>query len=416
MNFYNDIDWKACAWTQGLIDEGLIPPGHVACKSITDITPEELNGHTQCHFFNGVSGWAEALHLAGFPTTRTVWCASLPCQPFSAAGLQRGLADERHLWPVFFRLVQSCRPELIIGEQVERAIGLGWLDGVRTDLEAEGYAFGFIVLGAHSAGSPHIRQRLYWMAHPIIGRWPGRDERGLGTDRQQVGQPQNGTDSPDEPRHGCDQVGGVVHPELRRPEQRDAGIGDVQEPDAGRTDGGMAHPTERGLRADRSAPGSTGHAQQREQDGVAGCQFCGYEFDHGVLGKYGCPNCEGVGLADMQREGLEGHPRHGGDGHEPGRLDQDTARPAPQSGESFWSNSIWHPGRDGKARRIPSPQPVFQRMAHGLTDGMDLGGAEGAFPLAPPIPHRAALLKGYGNAIVPPLAAEFIKTVMEIVP
>lgn len=30
MNFYNDIDAKACAWTQGLIDEGLIPPGHVA--------------------------------------------------------------------------------------------------------------------------------------------------------------------------------------------------------------------------------------------------------------------------------------------------------------------------------------------------------------------------------------------------
>jgi DNA (cytosine-5)-methyltransferase 1 len=27
-----------------------------------------------------------------------------------------------------------------------------------------------------------------------------------------------------------------------------------------------------------------------------GCMFCGYVFDRGLLGKYGCPNCEGEGL------------------------------------------------------------------------------------------------------------------------
>lgn len=31
------------------------------------------------------------------------------------------------------------------------------------------------------------------------------------------------------------------------------------------------------------------------------------------------------------------------------------------------------------------------------------------FPLAPRIPKRTQLLKGYGNSIVPQLAAEFIK-------
>lgn len=25
------------------------------------------------------------------------------------------------------------------------------------------------------------------------------------------------------------------------------------------------------------------------------CQFCGFGFDHDLLGKYGCPNCEGEG-------------------------------------------------------------------------------------------------------------------------
>lgn len=27
VNFYNDIDSKACAWTRALIDQGSIPPG-----------------------------------------------------------------------------------------------------------------------------------------------------------------------------------------------------------------------------------------------------------------------------------------------------------------------------------------------------------------------------------------------------
>lgn len=165
MNFYNDIDPKACAWTEELIKAGLIPPGHVACKSIADVTADELKQYDQCHFFNGISGWARALDIAGWEPTRSIWCASLPCQPFSCAGKQKAQSDERHLWPIFFPLVQQLRPELIVGEQVPAAIGLGWLDGIFADLEKEGYTCGAVVLGAHSVGAPHIRQRLYWMAN-----------------------------------------------------------------------------------------------------------------------------------------------------------------------------------------------------------------------------------------------------------
>ncbi len=34
-------------------------------------------------------------------------------------------------------------------------------------------------------------------------------------------------------------------------------------------------------------------------------------------------------------------------------------------------------------------------------------------PLCGKVPGRVELLKGYGNAIVPPLAAEFVKAYME---
>ena len=76
---------------------------------------------------------------------------------------ERGQNDDRHLWPELFRLISASRPGFVFGEQVEGAIGMGWLDGVHADLAREGYAFGFAILGAHSVGAPHIRQRIYWM-------------------------------------------------------------------------------------------------------------------------------------------------------------------------------------------------------------------------------------------------------------
>lgn len=45
------------------------------------------------------------------------------CQPFSAAGKRKGTADERHLWPVWFKLIKSVRPPVIFGEQVALAAG-----------------------------------------------------------------------------------------------------------------------------------------------------------------------------------------------------------------------------------------------------------------------------------------------------
>ena len=161
VNLYNDIDPKACAWAKELIAEGLVPNGVVSDTPIQEIKPHELTGFTQCHFFSGILGWSLALKLAGVSSDTRLWTGSCPCQPFSAAGKQLGNADERHLWPAFFNLIRQCRPELVIGEQVASAIGKGWLDGISADLETEKYTCGATVLGAHSAGAPHLRQRLY---------------------------------------------------------------------------------------------------------------------------------------------------------------------------------------------------------------------------------------------------------------
>jgi len=158
--YYNEIEPFAGDWLENLIASKQITAGKVDRRSITDVQPADVAGFQRCHFFAGIAGWDLALSLAGWDGP--VWTASCPCQPFSSAGEQKGTQDERHLWPVQFGLVDAVRPPIVFGEQVSSAIGHGWLDGVFADLEGAGYTCGAAVLGAHSVGAPHIRQRLYW--------------------------------------------------------------------------------------------------------------------------------------------------------------------------------------------------------------------------------------------------------------
>jgi site-specific DNA-cytosine methylase len=173
VNYYNENDPKAAAWLRELITWGQIPDGDVDERSIEDVPATDLDGYTQCHFFAGIGGWPLALRLAGWPVDRPVWTGSCPCQPFSAAGKGAGFADERHLWPAWHWLIRERRPDRIFGEQV--ATALQWWDLVSADLEAEDYACAAAIIGAHSVGAPHIRQRLYWMADATGERRAGLD-------------------------------------------------------------------------------------------------------------------------------------------------------------------------------------------------------------------------------------------------
>ena len=165
MVYYNEIDPYAAQWLRNLIAAGHIAEGDVDTRSIKDVRADDLRPYVQCHFFAGIGVWSHALRLAGWPDDRPVWTGSCPCQPFSAAGAGKGVEDERHLWPEFHRLIAECRPPVVFGEQVASKDGLGWLDAVHADLEASGYAVGAADLCAAGIGAPHIRQRLWFVAH-----------------------------------------------------------------------------------------------------------------------------------------------------------------------------------------------------------------------------------------------------------
>ena len=163
--YYNEIDPYAAQWLRNLIAAGHIAPGDVDERSIEDIEPNDLAGYTQCHFFAGIGVWSLALRRAGWPDDRPVWTGSCPCQPFSQAGKGEGFADERHLWPAFHWLIDQRRPPVVFGEQVASKDADPWIDLVQADLETVGYALGAIPFPAAGVGAPHIRDRLYWVAH-----------------------------------------------------------------------------------------------------------------------------------------------------------------------------------------------------------------------------------------------------------
>jgi len=82
-----------------------------------------------------------------------------------------------------------------------------------------------------------------------------------------------------------------------------------------------------------------------------------------------------------------------------------------ERGEGYWHNAIWLTGADGKTRRAPgSPQSRLCSVDDGISSGMD--GLCSSIPLlTTKAEARATKLKALGNAIVPQLAAEFIKAI-----
>lgn len=178
MIYYNEIDLYCVDWLKNLMEAGIIPSGIIDVRSIEEVLPSDLIGYTQCHFFAGLGGWAYALDLAGWTSDRPVWTGSCPCQPFSIAGKGEGVADARHLWPAWRKLIEKSKPSVIFGEQVTESIKFGWLDGVISDLEDLNYSVGTAILSASSTNAPHRRDRLWFVADSEWDKQPRKEPRG----------------------------------------------------------------------------------------------------------------------------------------------------------------------------------------------------------------------------------------------
>jgi DNA (cytosine-5)-methyltransferase 1 len=355
--YFNENDSFAAPWLRNLW-----PDATVDDRDIQQVRAKDVAGFRRCHWFGGIGGWQYALELAGWPLNREVWTGSCPCQPFSDAGKRGGEKDERHLWPEFYRLVSERRPATIFGEQVASADGREWLDGISLDLEELGYAVGAADLPAASEGAPEMRQRFFWVGF-ASGDQLGRDS-GSPLGAEAKGQRSRLFDG-----HRRD-VSGSASTVSR--------LGDSANDGAPASEQTRQFETERhgsfmGLAESASLrwgqSGGRANDAQRPQAG------------------------DGCGLGITNSAGLQ--PRI-----------ETAAR------DRYWDSFVATSCTDGKIRRI-SAQPGDEPLAYGIP--RDLGRrfpelrqvAKGARA------NRVGRLRGYGNAIVPQVAAVFIRAFLE---
>lgn len=90
--------------------------------------------------------------------------AGFPCQPFSAAGQQRGVDDDRWLWPDIARIVADVGPRYVILENVTGLIRHG-LPHVLADLARLGFDAEWGCLSAAAVGASHKRERFWLLAY-----------------------------------------------------------------------------------------------------------------------------------------------------------------------------------------------------------------------------------------------------------
>ena len=380
MNFYNEHDPKAAAWLRELIKAGEIPNGTVDERSIAEIKPNELSEYTQCHFFAGIGGWPFALKLAGWNPDEPVWTGSCPCQPFSVAGKGRGKDDERHLWPVFAELIRECRPTTVFGEQVASKDGRVWLAGVFADLEGMAYRRAGADLCAASVGTPHIRQRLYWVADSTSNAGAQHERESRDRSRRSSG-PHNSAERGNDCRMANGESQRQKWSELDKDASRRGFAAN------GSSSCWMGSPIQQGLE------GHAGDENNRNQPGRFTPEPTGSTPSNG--------NPIGMGVSN-------------GNGQEPGQPTAESARhgSAAQSA-SCWDNSQLIYCRDEKYRRIPE-SGIFP-LVNGFPRGLVPSGPPSEQDANETGEARSMRLKGYGNAIVPQLAAEFIGAYLKVI-
>lgn len=413
--YFNDVDVHSVVWLKELVDNRCFNVCPEECvidgRSVLDIEANDVRGYEQCHFFAGIGGWRRAFDLANVDVRDlcnryggAIWTASLPCQPFSVAGARKCADDERHLWPIFRELVAECRPAIIFGEQVASKDGKDWLSGIRNDLEEMGYVVGAADLCAASVNAPHIRQRIYWGAFkPDSLANPDRGYIGIPTQLKQRYASLHNT-------NGCVVINGPAC-RLGNSKSRE----ECSEEGSERSD----------------------NSKYRGSDGISG------------LAHSSSLRRNGRGEEGTQSKGLQCATRHDGDSQ---RLGSPNLQRQQGYGErsyehvnetlgecvvgetglviagnfhrpNFWEDYSIVPCRDPQKsivyRRIPKLESGIFPLVNGLPRGMGYV-RDKRIPITEEEANatseaRTARIRGYGNAIVPQLAALFVESMLESV-
>jgi DNA (cytosine-5)-methyltransferase 1 len=128
-------------------------------------------------------------------------------------------------------------------------------------------------------------------------------------------------------------------------------------------------------------------------------------------------------VGHSEQQGLEGHAGYGSDRRQPGWFYQESTGPASAAGAAGGLADAECDRFDHKCGELgvkASPRKWGHQSVDGgsidCLDGKARRFEPGAFPLAHGVSGRVGRLRGYGNAVVPQVAAEFIAAAMECRP
>lgn len=132
--------------------------------------------------------WDDVTTFDGSPWRGIVDVVSggFPCQDISAAGKGAGITGERSgLWKEMHRIICEVRPRFAFMENSPMLTSRG-LGTVLGDLAESGYNAACLVLGADDVGAPHVRKRIWILAHDTHANGLQCAEQGFQHSRPEV--------------------------------------------------------------------------------------------------------------------------------------------------------------------------------------------------------------------------------------
>ena len=142
------------------------------CRFVSEI--EKFPCAVLKHHFPSVPNFGDMTKFMEWPDDRIdVLVGGTPCQPFSIAGLRRGLADPRgNLALIYLGILDKYRPAWCVWENVPGVLSssggrdFGSFLGALGQL---GYSFAYRVLDAQHFGVPQRRRRVFVVGN--LGDW-----------------------------------------------------------------------------------------------------------------------------------------------------------------------------------------------------------------------------------------------------
>lgn len=100
--------------------------------------------------------------------------AGFPCQPHSVAGQQKGIDDDRWIWPDVTRIIRETESSFTFLENVPGLFHGAGIEHVLADLAALGFDAEWCHLEASAISASHKRERVFILAYRAGYRWGQR--------------------------------------------------------------------------------------------------------------------------------------------------------------------------------------------------------------------------------------------------